>query len=201
MVLHVRLKLVTIYIWQRMAASTEHPCGWGPPLAWPPMQVSPPPASWPAGRARHPDRGTSGLGTEHLSPFSCPSHPPRPPQGAGSSPCAPGSARRQARAAAGEPRSARHSGDVPRETHGSPRASGTRVRPQRSPAAPAVPGSQAARASPSAARRRSALRPAGPGCTRPRARLAVGEDYRVRMATGYSRDICSAPLMGSLRLA
>lgn len=55
--------------------------------------------------------------------------------------------------------------------------------------------------SPSWARQRSALG-MGQFWVQPAWSLARGGDpYRVRMATGYSRDMCSAPLMGSLRLA
>lgn len=63
------------------------------------------------------------------------------------------------------------------------------------------PASRSRAWSPSWARQRSALG-MGQFWVQPAWSLARGGDpYRVRMATGYSKDMCSAPLMGSLRLA
>lgn len=140
----------------------------------------------------------------------CP--PPWTLQGPSSSPGIPSSAKEAGVEVwtASEPHSAPRTGGASsampagKPVHGSPWESRTRG------LAAAIPNSTgcARRAahgltvwSPSSAQRRSALW-MGQFWVQPALSLARGGDsYRVRIATGYSKDMCSAPLMGSLRLA
>lgn len=128
--LHTWPRPVTIYIWQRMATSTKHPCGVRATAGLAPLPRAslapgrPPLAGLlailsPVGRARHPHGGTSGPFMDDFSPFSRtsppPARPPRPLQGPSSSLCVPSSAERQARVAGSQraPLSSSSWGSIP----------------------------------------------------------------------------------------
>lgn len=182
--LHAQLRPVTIYIWQRMAASTEHLCGWGPP----PTCLAPrasiaasrpllAPCQPPCLRAQPFCLPWAEPGTLTEAPQACywmisppfPARhpPPQPLQGPSSGPCIPSSARRQVRAAGSRQAplssSCRGSpGAVPvgKPAHGSPlsewdRGSGCSNPQQRRPCPARC--SRAAGLEPSSAQQRSAL--------------------------------------------
>lgn len=163
-----------------------------PPLASSPVGTA---ILSPMGRARHPHGGTSGLLTDDFSPFSCTLPPPRPLQGPSSSPCVPSSAQRQARAVGSQRTPLRSScGGSPRRCPSGqtsarepPERAGRGVWLQQSPTAPAVPSELLVGCWSGAHPSHGGTRPCGWAsfrCTQPRAWLVVGEDYRVRIATG-----------------